>query len=55
MVEPIVERELDLEGVRTRALEIEGAGPPVVLLHGYADSADTWLLEDFPAQPAKAA
>lgn len=39
---PIAEMDLELEGVRTRALEIEGAGAPVVLLHGYADSADTW-------------
>src|SRR5688572_25484149 len=38
----IVERELDLEGALTRVLEIEGAGPPLVLLHGFADSADTW-------------
>ncbi len=38
----IVERELDLEGALTRALQIEGAGPPLVLLHGFADSADTW-------------
>ncbi|MCX2932742.1 alpha/beta hydrolase [Mycobacterium sp. CVI_P3] len=29
-------------GVRTRVLSVDGAGPPIVLLHGYADSADTW-------------
>ncbi len=29
-------------GVRTRELSVEGAGPAIVLLHGYADSADTW-------------
>lgn len=29
-------------GVRTRVLSVQGDGPPVVLLHGYADSADTW-------------
>ena len=29
-------------GIRTRVLELEGAGPPLLLLHGYSDSADTW-------------
>ncbi|MGB3893571.1 alpha/beta fold hydrolase [Mycolicibacter sinensis] len=28
--------------VETRVLSVPGAGLPVVLLHGYADSADTW-------------
>ncbi|MCW2992500.1 MAG: alpha/beta hydrolase fold protein [Solirubrobacterales bacterium] len=36
--------ELVLAGVRTRALSVAGAGPPVLLLHGYSDSADTWRL-----------
>ncbi len=26
------------------ALELEGEGPPLILLHGFADSADTWRL-----------
>lgn len=26
----------------TRALAVEGEGPPLLLLHGFADSADTW-------------
>jgi pimeloyl-ACP methyl ester carboxylesterase len=43
-MEPIVEHNLRLAGYRTRALELEGAGPPLLLLHGYADSADTWRL-----------
>jgi len=43
-VEPIVEHNLRLAGYRTRALELEGSGPPLILLHGYADSADTWRL-----------
>ena len=38
---PIAERRLSW-GLRTRALEVAGPGPPLVLLHGYADSADTW-------------
>ncbi len=29
-------------GYRTRVLELEGEGTPLVLFHGYADSADTW-------------
>lgn len=44
MREPLVEHRLTLAGVRTRALELEGHGPPLVLLHGFADSADTWRL-----------
>jgi pimeloyl-ACP methyl ester carboxylesterase len=36
------ERWILVGGVRTRALELDGAGPPLILLHGFADSADTW-------------
>ena len=32
-----------LAGVETRLLSLDGEGPPLLLLHGYADSADTWL------------
>ena len=41
-MQPLFEHRLELAGFRTRALELEGTGPPLVLLHGYADSADTW-------------
>lgn len=40
--EPLFEHRLELAGRTTRALELEGSGPPLVLLHGFADSADTW-------------
>jgi pimeloyl-ACP methyl ester carboxylesterase len=41
-VEPLFEHRLSLGGFETRALELEGQGPPILFLHGYADSADTW-------------
>ena len=43
-MQPLIEHRLELAGFETRALELEGDGPPLVLLHGYADSADTWRL-----------
>lgn len=43
-MEPIVEHSLRLGGARTRALELEGEGPPLLLFHGYGDSADGWRL-----------
>lgn len=41
-MQPLIEYRLDLAGYGTRALELEGDGPPLLLLHGFADSADTW-------------
>jgi pimeloyl-ACP methyl ester carboxylesterase len=41
-MQPLYEHRLELAGFETRALELEGDGPPLILLHGYADSADTW-------------
>ena len=44
MREPLIEHRLELAGYETRALELEGDGPPVLLIHGFSDSADTWRL-----------
>jgi pimeloyl-ACP methyl ester carboxylesterase len=43
-MQPLFEHRLELAGFETRALELEGSGPPLLLLHGFADSADTWRL-----------
>jgi pimeloyl-ACP methyl ester carboxylesterase len=42
MIQPLFEHRLTLAGYDTRVLELEGDGAPIVLFHGYADSADTW-------------
>jgi pimeloyl-ACP methyl ester carboxylesterase len=42
ITQPLFEHHIDLDGYRSRALEIEGDGPGLVLIHGYGDSADTW-------------
>ena len=39
---PIGERRARYAGTSTRVLAVEGEGPPLLLLHGYSDSADTW-------------
>ena len=39
-----MEHRLELAGYVTRALELEGEGPPLLLFHGFSDSADTWRL-----------
>ncbi|MGH2868348.1 MAG: alpha/beta fold hydrolase [Solirubrobacteraceae bacterium] len=42
MIQPLFEHRPTLAGCETRVLELEGDGQPIVLFHGYADSADTW-------------
>ncbi|HVS28851.1 MAG TPA: alpha/beta fold hydrolase [Solirubrobacteraceae bacterium] len=42
MTQPLFEHRQRFAGFDTRVLELEGAGAPLVLLHGFADSADTW-------------
>jgi pimeloyl-ACP methyl ester carboxylesterase len=42
VIQPLFEHRLTLAGYETRVLELEGGGVPLVLFHGYADSADTW-------------
>lgn len=37
-----LEQDAVYGGVRTRELRQSGGGPPIVLLHGFTDSADTW-------------
>jgi pimeloyl-ACP methyl ester carboxylesterase len=41
-VEPLFEHRMEFAGCETRVLELEGRGDPIVLLHGWSDSADTW-------------
>lgn len=43
-MQPIYEHSPTLGGFRTRALELDGERPRLILLHGFGDSADTWRL-----------
>jgi pimeloyl-ACP methyl ester carboxylesterase len=38
----IIESSAVLGGIRTRKLEVAGDGPPILMLHGFSDSADAW-------------
>jgi pimeloyl-ACP methyl ester carboxylesterase len=51
------EERASLGGLETRRLRLEGSGKPFLLLHGYADSADTWrpLLAELAARGRAAA
>ncbi len=42
MIQPLFEHRRTFAGYETRVLELEGDGVPIVLFHGFADSADTW-------------
>lgn len=42
MIQPLFEHRQTLAGYDTRVLELEGDGVPILMFHGYADSADTW-------------
>lgn len=44
MAQPLIEYRDEIAGHHTRVLEIEGEGPPLLLVHGFADSADTWRM-----------
>ncbi|HEX4806384.1 MAG TPA: alpha/beta fold hydrolase [Conexibacter sp.] len=41
-MEPLFEHRMEFAGYETRVLELEGGGDPIVLFHGWSDSADTW-------------
>src|SRR3954466_3550238 len=52
----VVEHRIEVAGHATRALEVDGGGPGIVLLHGWSDSADTWrpLLAQLAARGRRA-
>src|SRR3954462_1072070 len=52
----VVEHRIEIAGHATRALEVDGGAPGIVLLHGWRDSADTWrpLLAELGARGRRA-
>jgi pimeloyl-ACP methyl ester carboxylesterase len=55
-VQSLIEHRVEIAGHKTRALELEGGGPGIVLLHGWGDSADTWrpLLAELSSRDRRA-
>src|SRR5918997_6856108 len=55
-MESVHEHRIEAAGHRTRALEVAGNGPGIVLLHGWSHSADTWrpLLAELAARGRRA-
>jgi pimeloyl-ACP methyl ester carboxylesterase len=52
----VVERFMAIGGAPTRVLEVEGNGPPILLLHGFTDSADSFrpLLSELATRSRRA-
>jgi pimeloyl-ACP methyl ester carboxylesterase len=53
---PIRSSSVVVDDTATRLLEVPGSGPPILLLHGFSDSADSWrpLLDSLAARRRRA-